>query len=551
VFGTLELVDGSRNVERLLIVLAAASIAAPVYLLAARRLPLGPLVTGVLVLDTLFIAAMEAALRNPNVPVVGYFWALALSAFVCGPAETLGFTLLAIACALVVPPVAGFHVDSVALTTGTLVLALIGGILAYLSRSAQKSEAQLARDRAADAAALHLAELVHSSLNLDRVLSVGVAELGRACDASHAALRLAPGDDGWPRLYQWHRPGSRPFDHPVPPEPVQRMFASGETIVVHDLDDADEEMLAYLGQEHARAFVAVPVRWQGRVAAVVALQDDRPRKWTERALPLLERVIPQLAAALAQAELFEQQQATLAQLEELSRLREEVVAHVSHELRTPLTSTLGFLHTLERTDVDFDDEERRTLIGIARAEAERLAVLVDDLLQLARLDRGGFELDLGPVDLGELMRRAARAIAVPDGREITVAIDGEVVAHADGRRLLQVFTNLLTNAIRHGQGTVEVVAEEAGEEVVLAVSDWGAAIPPERRGELFVPFARWGSSHESTGLGLAIAQGIVRAHGGHLIYRPPSAGRPHAFVVTLPREPAPIRQSLPASTVRT
>src|SRR4029078_3542656 len=93
---------------------------------------------------------------------------------------------------------------------------------------------------------------------------------------------------------------------------------------------------------------------------------------------LLERIVPQLAAAIVQAELFEQQQATLARLEDLTPLREELVAQVSHELRTPLTSTLGFLHTLERTDVDFDDAERRALIGSARAEAEGVGGLGGD-----------------------------------------------------------------------------------------------------------------------------------------------------------------------------
>jgi K+-sensing histidine kinase KdpD len=538
VFGVVALVDDSRNVERLLLVLVAAELAAPLYVLAARRFPLEPLVMGALALDTLLIAAMEWALRNPNVPVVGYFWALALSAFVARPAATLAYTALAIACALAVPPASGFHVDGVALTTGVLVLVLIGGILAYLSRTARRTEEQLARDRAADAAALRLAEVVHSSLNLERILSVTVAELGKACGASHAALRLGQTEDGWPRLYQWHRSGSRAFDHPSPPPPVQRMFADGHPLVVDDLEEADAETRAYLGSERGRAFAALPVVWQGRVLAVLALQDDRPRHWAARELPLLERVVPQLAAALVQAELFEQQQATLARLEDLSRLREELVAHVSHELRTPLTSTLGFLHTLERTDIDFDEEERRALIGIARAEAERLAALVDDLLQLARLDRGTVELERGPVRLVEVVRRAAGALVLPEQREIQVDLDAELVAWADERRLLQVFSNLFTNAIRHGAGNVNVLGEASGDEVSVLVCDEGAGIPPDRRADLFVPFARWGGSHESTGLGLAIAQGIVRAHGGTLEYRPPAQGRPHAFVVTLPRERA-------------
>jgi len=533
-----ELVSPSAGVERLLVVLAVAAAAAPLYLLAARRVDLRTLVPIVLALDTLFIAAMEAALQTPEFPSAAYFWAIALSAFLCGPQATLAYTALSIACALAVPYLAGFDVDGVVQTTGVFVLGLMGCILAYLSHAARRTEEQLEGERAADAAALQLAGMVHTAHSLDRILLVTVAEIGNACDVSHAALRLAKTEEGWPRLYQWTRPGGNRFDHPVPPEPVQRMFASGEPIVVDDLDVGDEETRAYLGSEGSRAFAALPVRWQGRVVAVVALQDDRPRRWEERGLPLLERIVPQLAAAIVQAELFEQQQATLARLEDLNRLREELVAQVSHELRTPLTSTLGFLHTLERTDVDFDDAERRALIGIARSEAERLAALVDDLLQLARLDRGAMQLELRPLEIAGVVRRAAGSLAFPDERRLTLELDADLVAQGDEKRLLQVFSNLLTNAIRHGEGEVRVIGEPAEEEVVISVSDEGPGIPPDRQADLFLPFAHWSPSHESTGLGLAIAQGIVRAHGGTLEYRPPGSEGPQGFVVRLPRTAA-------------
>ena len=480
---------------------------------------------------------MEAALRNPNVPVVGYFWALALSAFLCRAQETLGYTALAIACALIVPPAAGFHVDGVALTTNVLVLALIGVILAHLSHTTRQTQAELDRERTFDASALRIAELVHSSVNLNRVLSLAVEELGKACGAARAVLRLAQTEQGWPGLLQWQRPGLAPLEHFGPPEPIERIFATGEPLVVDDVSEADPQTRTALEGADRRSVVGLPVRWQGRVIAVLGLQDSVPRRWSAEALPLLERALPQVAAALAQAELFEQQQATLDRLEDLNTLREELVAQVSHELRTPLTSTLGFLYTLERSDLDLDAAERLELLKIARAEAERLAVLVDDLLQLASFDRGTVELELAPISLGEVVERAAGVLTMPEGRGLRVDLDGGLVAHGDEQRLLQVFSNLLTNAIRYGEGDVLVQGEAKGDDVAVSVCDDGPGVPANRRADLFVPFARWGHSHESTGLGLAIAQGIVRAHDGTLEYRPPAGGRPHAFVVTLPREP--------------
>jgi signal transduction histidine kinase len=471
---------------------------------------------------------------------VGYFWPVALSASLCGPIETVFFTILGVACALVVPAAAGLGVDGVALAANILVLALIGGVLAGFSRTTRHTQVQLERERAIDRAALRLAERVHSSLSLGRVLSLAVEELGRACDAAQAALRLAPSEHGWPPLYEWHRAGEPPLERDVPPPAVQRIFETDEPLIVQDIAELDDEARATLGADPPAAIAALPVRWQDRVIAVLGLQDNRPRDWRESALPLLERAVPQVATALAQAELFEQQQMTLERLEDLNRLREEIVAQVSHELRTPLTSTLGFLRTLERSDLDLDEEERRGLLAIARAEAERLALLVNDLLHLARLDRGAIELSVETVQLKPLVQQAANVLALPEGREVRIEIDDAVVARGDESRLIQVFSNLLTNAIRHGSGRVTVSAEESADEVVVVVSDEGPGIPPERRGELFIPFARWGTSHESTGLGLAIAHGIVQAHGGTLSYQAPVAGRSHGFVVTLPRERATI-----------
>jgi signal transduction histidine kinase len=241
--------------------------------------------------------------------------------------------------------------------------------------------------------------------------------------------------------------------------------------------------------------------------------------------------VPQLGAAIAQAQAFER-------LTELTRLREELVANVSHELRTPLTSTIGFLQTLEREELQQRPDQLRELLAVARREAERLARLVDDLLQLARLERGTLPLEPAEVDLVELTERAAAATVVPPGRAIQLELPDELPLVADGDRLLQVLTNLLSNALRHGDGTVAVAAAGNEEQVEVAVSDDGPGVPVDHVDSVFLPFARWGSHAEGTGLGLAIARRIVEAHGGALRYRPAAETSPHAFVVELPREPA-------------
>jgi signal transduction histidine kinase len=106
-------------------------------------------------------------------------------------------------------------------------------------------------------------------------------------------------------------------------------------------------------------------------------------------------------------------------------------------------------------------------------------------------------------------------------------------AHVDPVRLQQVLENLVTNAFRHGAGDVVVRGHRVDGLVCIEVLDHGPEIPAEIVPQLFVPFARWSRSEES-GLGPAISRGLVEAHGGHLRYRPPHDGRPHAFVVELP-----------------
>jgi signal transduction histidine kinase len=214
-------------------------------------------------------------------------------------------------------------------------------------------------------------------------------------------------------------------------------------------------------------------------------------------------------------------------------LREELIANVSHELRTPLTSTIGFLQTLDRRDLDLTRDERGQLLAVALREAERLAVLVEDLLQLTRLERGDLPLEKSELDLAKLAEHAADCIDVPAEREIVLQ-KAHLFTQADPGRILQVVQNLLTNSIRHGEGRVSVDFEWEPGAARLVVSDEGQGVPDDQVQQLFVPFSRTSTRTDSSGLGLAISRRIAEAHGGTLNYRPAENGRGHAFVLELP-----------------
>src|ERR671925_371185 len=501
VFGTYALLAPAERVGRALPILLVALILALVTILALRRWPVGVVARMALGADIVLIAVIVAVLDEPAL-----------------------YTAMGAVAGTIVGPI--IDADAVTMLAQLLVFIVSGAILSALSGDAHEAQIALSRERARDATALHLAERIRYSTRLEDVLRPAVEELGRATDAARCLLRIAPRADGSAPLFEWDAAGVEPAGLNVPPLPIRRVLVDGNPLVMADITEADDELREFADSIGAQALVVYPIVWQEGVIAVLGFTDVEPRNWRSDALLLLERIAPLLAAAIAQAELVEQQQATLA-------LRQELIANVSHELRMPLTSAIGFLQTLDRRYLDLTGDERRQLLTIARREAERLAVLVEDLLQLTRLERGDLPLEKSELDLAKLAKRAADGVEVPEQRRIVLQ-DGHLFAEADAGRILQVVQNLLTNSIRHGDGQVSVNFEwEPGVARVL-VSDEGAGVPDDQVAKLFVPFAKMSTRADSSGLGLAISRRIAEAHGGTLNYRPAANGIPHAFVLELP-----------------
>jgi signal transduction histidine kinase len=520
-----DLFDPSIRMHVLLGLLVVALATSGLGVLALRRWSVGAVARVTLGFDIVLIAIMIAVLGEDGLLFVPFYAPVAFGALLFGPIETAVYTVMGVAAGIVV----GVVIDAMTVTivAGCLVLAITGAILAGVSHQVHAAQRALAVERAADAAALRITERIRSSLDVGDVLQATVDELGPAVGVDRCILRLAPRPDRSAPAYEWRRRGLAGVILPRPPAPVQRVFETGRPVIVADADNADDALREYLASIGDRSMVAYPVAWHGRVIAAIGFADAAPRDWTEQALPLLERVVPQLGAAVAQAEVFAEQEATLA-------FREELVANVSHELRTPLTSTIGFLRTLERPDIEFSAEQRARFLSTARTEAERLAGLVDGLLDLTRLQRGIFPLNPRSVEVEALIAQATLGLSLPEGRDFRVDVPSPLLARADPDRLVQVLSNLFSNAAKHGRGSVVVNGARENGKIRLEVSDEGPGVPAERVTDLFVPFARWGGASNSTGLGLAISRGIVEAHGGSLEYRPAENGNRHAFVVTLP-----------------
>jgi len=230
------------------------------------------------------------------------------------------------------------------------------------------------------------------------------------------------------------------------------------------------------------------------------------------------------------------------ELRQSERLRRELTANVSHELRTPLTSIKGFAETLLGGAMA-DEETRRRFLTIIDNEADRLVKLVDDLMDLSRLESKRVALELTAVDVGALVSQTVdklRPLAETARLDLRENSPRGIVVSADADRLEQVVTNLIDNALKYtpAGGRISVAVHARNGEVELSVSDTGRGIPADDLPHVFERFYRSDRSRTrvsgGTGLGLAIAKHIVEAHGGHISVRS-RLDEGTTFVVTLPK----------------
>jgi len=231
------------------------------------------------------------------------------------------------------------------------------------------------------------------------------------------------------------------------------------------------------------------------------------------------------------------------QVERLEKVRQEFLSNISHELRTPLTSIMAFVETLEDGAIDDADNNRRFL-SVIRRNAERMHVLIADILELSLIESGNVSIDKGHVRVAHLVDEIFDSLSTKaEQREILLSheIDPEARVYADLGRLEQMLTNLIDNAIKFNRasGTVEVTLKQTSEGSTVSVADTGEGIMAEHLGRIFERFYRLdrGRTREvgGTGLGLAIVKHLARLHGGEVSVES-ELGRGTVFHIELPVE---------------
>jgi len=292
-----------------------------------------------------------------------------------------------------------------------------------------------------------------------------------------------------------------------------------------------------------RTVVVTPLFREGRPFGTILLRRQEVRPFSDQEIGLLRTFADQAVIAIENVRLFREIQDKSRQLETANQHKSEFLANMSHELRTPLNAIIGFSEVLlERLFGEINEKQDDYLKDI-HSSGKHLLSLINDILDLSKVEAGRMELDLATFDLPSAISNAmtlVRERAQRHGIKLGLDTDpelGETVA--DERKFKQILLNLLTNAVKFTPdgGRVEVRARRDEENVIVAVHDTGIGIATEDQGAVFEEFRQVGrhytNKQEGTGLGLALTRKFVELHGGR-IWLESEPGKGSTFTFTIP-----------------
>jgi signal transduction histidine kinase len=327
------------------------------------------------------------------------------------------------------------------------------------------------------------------------------------------------------------------------PQPPSVVLRSGRPLLIELASDEVRQAYAR-DRDHLRltqglgveSVLAVPMIAHGRTIGVITCcRMDRTRAYGPDDITIAQELAQRAALAIDNARLFQK-------AKDAVRLREEFLSIAAHELHTPITSLHLMMQALSRGGMPVTAETVRQTFGVADRQVRRLIRLIDELLDVSRIEAHTFSVVSEPVDLSALVRDVAERFATEAARvgsHISVRADLHVIGQWDRTRLEQVVSNLFSNAIKFGAGRpVEVEVCWLGSEAHLSVQDHGIGVPPERLPYIFERFERAVSARQygGLGLGLYIVRSIVETLGGHVRCES-ILGSGSTFYVALPASP--------------
>ena len=314
-----------------------------------------------------------------------------------------------------------------------------------------------------------------------------------------------------------------------------------------EIEHGYADLAPVLERVNIRAMIVTPMVVDGRPLGSLSFSFKTPRTFDENDVTFTRTLGQQCAQALERARLFAAEQSARAEAEAANRAKTEFLAMMSHELRTPLNAIAGYAELMEIGISGPVTDLQREQLGRIRRSQRHLLGIIEDLLDLSRLEHGvPADIELGPVPIHETLG-GLEALIAPQlrARNITYIYnkpDGDLVAYANRVRVEQIVLNLLSNAIKYTApgGRVGLSSDLRGGRVEIRVSDTGHGVPREKLESIFEPFTRLEMdltrTTEGTGLGLAISRHLARAMAGDLGARS-EVGHGSIFTLTLPLGP--------------
>jgi signal transduction histidine kinase len=291
-----------------------------------------------------------------------------------------------------------------------------------------------------------------------------------------------------------------------------------------------------------RAILAVPMVREGQLIGCLAVTRNLPGDFPAETIDLLRTFATQSALAIQNARLFHEIADKSRQLEAASQHKSEFLANMSHELRTPLNAVIGFSEVLAQGMFGDVNEKQSEYLHDILDSGRHLLSLINDILDLSKIEAGRMELEVSEFDLPQAIQNAltlVRERALRRGIALHHVIDNRVAGiRADERKVKQVLLNLLSNAIKFTPegGGIEVRAAPVDGMVEVSVTDTGVGIAPEDQEAVFEEFRQVGTADkkaEGTGLGLALSRKFIELHGGRISVRS-QLGTGSTFTFTLP-----------------
>ena len=360
---------------------------------------------------------------------------------------------------------------------------------------------------------------------------------------------------------------SRPFGQGL----TSQIIRTGQPLLFNEDMEGNR---ARLGVEHigraTASYLGVPIFSGGQAVGVISVQStDREGRFTEADQRLLSTIASAVGVAFHNAKLFEDARQARAIAEEADAAKSSFLSTVSHELRTPLTSVLGFAKIIRRRLEErlfplIPEDDRRVQqakvqvlenLAVVVSEGERLTKLIDDVLDLAKIEAGKFTWNMASVSTAEIIDRAVSATAsLFEARKLQLIRNIEPDLpniNGDQDRLIQVVINLISNAVKFTDtGAITCSASLKGGEIVVSVKDSGIGIAPADQPKVFEKFKQVGDTltdkPKGTGLGLPICKEIVEYHGGRIwVESEPGHGSTFSFTLPLTGEAAQMELQLP------